>query len=126
MARPGVEVKGAAELARTLRRAGHSLEDLKDANAKVAQFVVARADSKAPRRTGALAESARPSRAAGRARVMVGRASVPYAGPIHWGWEARNIPAQPWVAETAQDNLTQIETLYLDGIDAVLATVKGA
>lgn len=125
MAQPGVRVEGAAKLARTLRRAGHDLQDLKDANQEVAQFVVDRADSKAPRRTGALAATARPSRAAGRARVMAGRATVPYAGPIHWGWEARGIEPQPWIHETALDNQTQIEALYLDAIEAVLANVEG-
>jgi hypothetical protein len=125
MPQPGVRVEGAANLARTLRRAGHSLEDLKDANQEVAQFVVDRADSKAPRRTGTLAGSARPSRAAGRARVLAGRASVPYAGPIHWGWEARGIDPQPWIHETALDNQTQIESLYLAAIDQVLAQVEG-
>jgi hypothetical protein len=123
---PGVRVEGAAKLARTLRRAGHSLEDLKEANQDVAQFVVERADSRAPRRTGALAATARPARAAGRARVLAGRAGVPYAGPIHWGWEARGIQAQPWIHDTALDNQTQIESMYLDAIEHVLDAIEGA
>jgi hypothetical protein len=35
---------------------------------------------------GALKSSLRASKAKGYAQVAIGNRSVPYAGPIHWGW----------------------------------------
>lgn len=82
---------------------GDDLSDLKDSNAKVAQFVAATARVRAPKRSGRLAATIRGNRAAGRATVAVGGVLTPYARPIHWGWPARGIAAQPFVSEAAQE-----------------------
>lgn len=121
-----VRVEGLSRLRRTLRKAGHDLEDLKDVNAAVAAIVVQAAGAYAPRRTGALAASPRPSRAKARARVLAGGARVPYAGPIHWGWPARNIQAQPWLSQAAQATEPQWTGTYRQGVEDVLSKVKGA
>jgi hypothetical protein len=121
-----VEVVGRARLVRTLRQAGHDVEDLKDAHQAVAAVVAAAAAATAPRRTGKLAASVRGNRAVGRAVVRAGRASVPYAGPVHWGWPSRNIAAQPFVAEAAQVTEPVWLALYENGVVKALDRVKGA
>ena len=57
---------------------------------------------------------------------MAGRAAVPYAGPIHWGWKARNIRAQPWIAETATSTQPVWMRMYEQGIKREMDKVRGA
>jgi hypothetical protein len=65
------------------------------ARRQVAQLVVRAAP---PARRTAPARSPPPAGRAGQTAAVVraGRASVPYAGPIHWGWPSRHITAQPF------------------------------
>lgn len=121
MARPTVTVTGARELRAALKRAGVSLQDLKDANAAVGKFIAERSRPRAPRRTGALANAAKASKAAGRARVLVTKV---YAGPIHWGWQAHHIEPQPWVQLTAQDTQGQWLHEYQDALDNIIRTIE--
>lgn len=125
MAAP-VRVDGARQLRASLKRAGVALDDLKEANAKVAAYVAQLANARAPRRTGRLAATLRGNRAAGRARVSAGTAAIPYAGPIHWGWEARNIDPQPWITEAAQDSQTVWLAQYSAELDNIVSQIEGA
>jgi hypothetical protein len=98
-----VKTDGLRSLRRDLRKLGDDLTDLKDANARTASIVANAAASRAPRRTGRLAASVRGNRAVGSAVVRAGGAAVPYAGPVHWGWPAHNIAAQPFISSAAVD-----------------------
>lgn len=125
MAQAQVQVEGLATLTRTMRKAGEDLSDLKDANARAAAIVVSAAAGMAPRRSGRLAGTIRGTRAAGRARVQAGRASVPYAAPIHWGWPARGIKAQPFLSEAARATEGQWLPVYLQDVERALSNVRG-
>lgn len=124
--RPVVEVDGMRTLRASLKRAGLSLQDLKDAHSQVAQLVVRAAAPRAPRRSGALAATGRGSGTQSAAVVRAGRASVPYAGPIHWGWPSRHIPAQPWLYEAAVASQDQWTGLYLRALQHIIDQVEGA
>lgn len=124
-ARPSLEVDGARQLRRTLKDAGVSVQDLKDAHREVAELVAQRAAPNAPRRTGRLADSVRPAGTQSAAIVRAGRAALPYAGPIHWGWPAHHITAQPWIAEAAETSQNTWEHLYLQAIEHIIRTVEG-
>lgn len=121
-----VQIQGARELRRTLKRAGVSVEDLKDANAAAGAIVVAAGRTSAPRRSGRMAGTVRASRAAASATVRAGGAAVPYAGVIHWGWPARGIAAQPWLSEAATSTESAWLAAYEAGVEKVLSTIKGA
>lgn len=114
------------QLRATLKRAGIDLADLKNANERAGQTVAQWAGVRAPRRSGALGATVRAARQVGRARVMAGGGAVPYAGPIHWGWPARNITAQPWISESAQQTEPAWVRDYLDEINKVIGKVRGA
>jgi hypothetical protein len=126
MADPTVRVEGASRLRATLRAAGGDLGDLKDANARAASMVAQWAAVTAPRRTGALGASVRAARQVGRARVVAGSTSVPYAGPINYGWPARNVKPQPFINNAAVQTQPAWLPVYLDDIQKVCDTVKGA
>jgi hypothetical protein len=96
-----VKVDGLKPLRRNLRRLGNDLSDLKDANQQAASIVASAGAGRAPKRSGNLAGSVRGNRAVGRAIVRAGGAAVPYAGPVHWGWPAHGIEAQPFIADAA-------------------------
>lgn len=118
-----VEVEGAAQLRRNLKAAGAELADLRAAHAAVAGYVAGRAMPAAPHLTGRLAASVRPGAQQGAALVRAGRASVPYAGPIHWGWERRNIEAQPWLWDTVLGEQAAIVDRYETAIQSLLDKV---
>lgn|SRR5262245_6339732 len=119
-------VEGLDTLVRTLNRCALDVSDLKDANRAAGDTVANEASARAPRgKTGKLSQSPRPARQARRARVQVGSARVPYAGPIHWGWPARNIAAQPFAATAAQATEPRWRAAYLEAVKRALAKVKG-
>lgn len=125
MATTGVRVEGLDTLVRTLKKAGVDVADLKDASKKAGDTVTSAAVGRAPRRTGRLASSVRPSRLAKGVRVSVGRATVPFAGAIHWGWPARNITAQPFLTDAAKQTEPVWVAQYLEDIEKILDGVKG-
>lgn len=120
-----VTVEGARNLRATLRRAGIDLSDMKDANAEVANYVASASKSAAPTVSGRLAASVRGNRAAASAVVRAGGAAVPYAGPIHWGWPARNIAANEFIAATAANTEPTWTQTYFAALQRIVATIKG-
>lgn len=115
--RPVVEVENGREFRRALRRAEVDLAELKDAHQAAGQVVIAAAVPRAPRRTGKLAGGHRASRAQARARVTV---AAVYAGPIHYGWTARNIAPQPWLLEAAVSSEPQWLPVYEADVERIL------
>lgn len=91
MARGSVQIEGLNRYLRELQGLGLQLDDLKGAFSQIARKGAALAARFAPKRTGALAASIRGNRAKNKAIVYAGRARVPYAGPINYGWQARGI-----------------------------------
>jgi hypothetical protein len=120
-----LQVEGLRRLRRDLRAFGESTEDLKSANAAVASLVARAAAPRAPRATGRLAGSGRGNRAVGRATVSFGGATVPYAGPIHWGWPARGIPEHAFIPEAAQATEAQWVALYTADVERALQPLYG-
>lgn len=123
---PVVEVIGAKELRKTMKAAGDNLADLKDVNQAVGNMVVNVARGMAPSRTGALAGSIRAARAAGGVTVRAGSGSIPYAGPIHWGWPARGIAANPFVMNAAMTTETEWVALYEAELEKIISKIEGA
>lgn len=123
--RPLIEVEGARQLRKTLRAAGDDLADLKDANQQAANIAATAAKARAPRRSGTLAGDIRASGTKTAGIVRAGRKKIPYAGPIHWGWPARGITAQPYMTEGAQSTESIWVPLYQQLMDDALKKVKG-
>jgi len=120
-----IQVRGAKELRKSLKAAGEDLGDLKDVNQAVGNMVASTARGLAPSRSGALAGSIRAARLAGGVTIRAGSGSIPYAGPIHWGWPARNIQAQPFLTDAAQQTEAQWVAAYEDGVNQILDRIEG-
>lgn len=121
----GIEVEGAARLRRTLRRAGDDLQDLRAAHAAAANIAASASAALAPKRTGTLADTVRGSGTKTAGVLRAGFAKVPYAGPIHWGWPARHITANPFLSDGAKDSEGRWLPVYEAAVDQALQKVRG-
>ena len=50
---------------------------------------------------------------------------MPYAGPIHWGWPAHHIEAQPFLSDAAKATEPQWRSEYMKAVEDALAQVRG-
>jgi hypothetical protein len=120
-----VTVEGARELRATTLRAAAELSRMDTADSRAGAYLAQRAKGMAPRLTGRLAGSIRAGTAQGAATVSAG-AGVPYAGPIHWGWPARNIRAHPFLVDALSAGEPTVATIYMDEVTRIVYTIKGA
>lgn len=108
-----VEIDGLNELRKALKAVGESTADIKAANLEAAGIVRNKALDLVPVRSGELKKSIR---AAGQERWGVVRAgkggTVPYAGPIHFGWARRNIEPQPFLYDALDDRRDEVMAAY--------------
>lgn len=125
MPRTLVRVDGAQQLRATLKAAGDDLSDLKDVNARTAAKVSATAVPRVPRRTGTLAATVRPAGTKTAAIVRAGKASVPYAAVVEFGWPGHNIEPQPYITSAAHDTEPDWTLFYEQEIDKILSRIKG-
>lgn len=117
--RPAIEVTGAREMKRLIRRINKQelREEMKEANHNAAKIIADEAADRAPKRTGRLANSIRANKALAYGAVKAGSAArVPYAGPIHYGWPARGIQAQPFIHEAIDARLGDARKDYEEAI----------
>lgn len=113
-------VEGLNKFTRALTQVGVEVDDLKDVFAGIAALGARLASSFAPTRSGRLAATIRGNRAKSKAVVTAGRARVPYAGPINYGWRKRNIaPARFMQRADAQVAPRAVEMLE-DGVNDVI------
>lgn len=96
----GVRVDGLTAVTRALLEVGLEVEDLKGAFNAIASRGARVAATLAPKRSGRLAGDVRGNRARSKAVVTAGRVSVPYAGPINYGWAKHNIEPSGFMQRT--------------------------
>lgn len=118
----GVErIDGLREVQRDLRRLGDDTKsEMKETHRQAAEIVVRGAIRLVPKRTGRLALSIKALATQSSGRVRAGSASVPYAGPIHFGWPARKIAPQPFIYDALDPRRDEIRRLYEDRINELV------
>lgn len=127
-----IEVVGLSRLRTTMRKAGLDLGRLKGLNRDAAEAVAPTARATAPvgpAAGGHISSSIRvgATASAGVLRAGTGRnGRFPYGGPLHWGWPARNIKAQPWLAQAAQATEGRWTDVYQKGVESILKDIEGA
>lgn len=124
-AKTGIEVDGLNRLVRQLRDLDPGLlDELKAVNARLAQDVERTARGLAPIDSGTLASSLRSSGTARSGIVRGGRRSVPYFGPIHFGWRKRNIRPNPFLYDALDRRRDDVYRQYLDAVQDVTGRVN--
>lgn len=123
---PTVRIEGAKELRKALKQIDSALpKEMTRIHREVAEPVADRAGMKVPRRSGKLAGSLKPAGTTTAARVQAGSGSVPYAGPIHYGWHERNIEPQPFLVSALEDSETKVLDIYDRLIEVLIESVFG-
>lgn len=114
--KPGIEVEGGPQLRRALKKLGDRAEDLSAIHAGIGELVADTARGLVPVASGRLQRAIRSGKTKKAATVRAGSRSVPYAGPIHFGWRARNIEPQPFLYDALDDRREEVAKRYADGI----------
>ena len=96
--------------------------ELKAANLKAAKIVEHRSLPDVPVLTGRLKGTIRSAGTQKFGVVRGGKASVPYAGPIHWGWPAKRIEPQPFLYDAVSDLRTRLAVMkaYNDNLSKLI------
>ena len=124
--KPALQIEGGRKLRRAVREVGDDMSDLKELHKRLADDVADSAKRKVPVRSGRLQRSIRGSGTKTAARVRAGNnrksgpSSVPYAGPIHFGWGARGIRPQPFMYEALDDRRQAVIDAYNDQVREII------
>lgn len=118
-----VKVTGDKEVMGQFKALGFKTRDLERAFHQIAGEVARDAERTAPKVSGRLAGDVRPSSAKTKASVMVGRASVPYAGPINYGWRRRNIEPTLFMNKAADSKADSAAVTIAREIDRLIRSV---
>jgi hypothetical protein len=122
MAEPaGIKVAGLRKAIKALQEVGVPADEIKLANQQAGELVLAAARPLVPVRSGRLLNTLRIGRALNKVTVSAGRASVPYANPIHWGWFKRNIKPQPFFVKALGYTREEVYQNYFRSIDSLIA-----
>lgn len=116
----GTYVEGLRQTVKELQGLGVDLEDIKDSMARIAEAATDVAQANAPSRSGALRASIRGNRAKGKAVVTAGRARVPYAGAINYGWPRRGIRGDHFMQAADEAIGPKAVAMLEDGINELI------
>lgn len=113
-----VHLDGAKELSRGLKVAARDFDDLTPAQREAAKYALPLARNMAPRGpTGQLAGTLRNGKDGSI------ESPLPYAAPIHWGWQARSIEPNMFILEAMRKSepqwLKSFEKLSQEALDKV-------
>jgi hypothetical protein len=116
-----IDIVGLNSLVRDLRKAQPELvAEVKAANLEAAELVTQQAKFLVPERSGKLKASLRASGTNRAGIVRAGKAAVPYAGPIHFGWPKRNIKPQPFIYEALDKRIGEVLDAYEKRINNIV------
>jgi hypothetical protein len=139
--RPGrpitIKVEGARELRRALRKGGGDVQDMRQVHREIARDLAATSRPLVPHgATGKLAASLKGEGTQTKARIVAGSASVPYAGPIHFGWPSRPqpsrgvrggpIPPNPFLYTAIDRRRAEVMAAYQEHVERICAAVERA
>lgn len=94
-------------------------DDLRSLSMQAAEPVVIEAKNTVPVLTGALQRSIRAVKSSRGVKVRAGSARVPYAKPIHFGWNTHNIMANKFLFRAVDRKIDEVATVYEQGIIAI-------
>jgi HK97 gp10 family phage protein len=120
MANEGIKVAGLRQALKSLEAVGVPRDEIKAANNAAGEIVLAAAKPLVPVRSGRLVGTLRASKGLNKVTVSAGRASVPYANPIHWGWFKRNIKPQPFFVKALGYTREEVYQNYFRSLDNLI------
>ena len=113
-----IRIEGLGKTMRALTQAGADAEDMKDLMHAIGNIVVGAANP--PTVSGNLSGTIRAGRGKTKAVVRAGGAKAKYAGVVHYGWPAKNKPANPFLTNALQANQARVFAALEKGIDDLI------
>jgi HK97 gp10 family phage protein len=121
----GVKVVGLNQAVRALRAIGVPSAEIGKASQESGEIVAGRARSLVPVKTGALRATIKAKKIARKVVVSAGNnRSVPYANPIHWGWnydkvnlQPKNIRPRPFFTNALRNTRQQVYETFFDNME---------
>lgn len=120
-AKGSVQIEGLNQKVKALLELGVELNDLKDVFAEIAKDGAEVASSFTPVKSGALQDTIRGNRAKNKAVITAGRARVPYAGAINYGWPVRSIAPAMFLQKADEEMADRAPQMLQEGIDRLIA-----
>ena len=124
----GIKVVGLNQAIRNLRALGVPSAEIGQASQEAGNIVANMARSLVPVRSGALRSTIQAKKIARKVVVSAGNnRSVPYANPIHFGWnydkvnlQPKNIRPRPFFSNALTRTRTQVYQIFFSSIDRLL------
>ena len=121
----GIKVAGLNEAIRALRAIGVPSKEIGLASQEAGELVAGSARSLVPVGSGRLRESIKAKRIARKVVVSAGNnTSIPYANPIHFGWnydrvnlQPKNIRPRPFFSNALSRTRPQVYRIFFDNIE---------
>jgi HK97 gp10 family phage protein len=120
-----IKVTGLNQAVRALRAIGVPSAEIGKASQEAGEIVAGRARSLVPVRTGALRATIKARKVARKVVVSAGNNNrVPYANPIHWGWnydkvnlKAKNIRPRPFFTNALRTTREQVYQAFFGNME---------
>jgi len=124
----GVKVVGLNQAVRALRAIGVPSAEIGKASQESGEIVASRARTLVPVKTGKLRASIKTARQSKKIIVKAGNdKNVPYANPIHWGWnydsvnlKPKNIRPRPFFTNALRTTRDQVYQSFFDSMERLL------
>ena len=127
MADRALYVVGQKRFVQTMRKAGADMQELKEVNRRAADIAKPEVVARTPRgKTGRLAGSIRVGATQRAGVIRAGRKTVPYAGPVNYGWPARHIKPRTFVNDAVAATEPRWAKEYEQFVNKTLNRIKGA
>jgi HK97 gp10 family phage protein len=125
MAESGIKVVGLNQAIRALRAIGVPSKEIGQASFEAGELVASRARTLVPVRSGKLRSTIKTSKLSRSVQVKAGNdRSVPYANPIHWGWnydrvnlKEKNIRPRPFFTNALRTTRQEVYQVFFDKIE---------
>lgn len=115
-----VTIDGLSQLRRALKSLDpEAAQGFKQAGFASANIVADTARTLVPVVTGNLRDTIRAAMIESGGKVRAGIKSVPYAGPIHFGWGRRNITPQPFLYSAIDSRREEVLDTYLAHLERI-------
>jgi HK97 gp10 family phage protein len=120
-----IKVTGLNEAVRALRVIGVPSAEIGMASQEAGEIVASRARTLVPVRTGRLRATIKARKVARKVVLSAGNnRSVPYANPIHWGWnydrvnlQQKNIRPRPFFTNALRTTREQVYKTFFDSME---------
>lgn len=137
----GLVFQGIREVNKRIRDLALDDDGVKQANIEAAETLIRAALPLVPVRTGRLKGTLKPAKTKNYAAARAGLNSVPYAGPIHWGWARvgakhkgklrpggprsfRNVPPNPFFSKALGYTYEEIRANYERNMQTLITKHK--